>query len=85
MSTPFRVGSTHSADTDVRAPGARFAVSAQRIPGEDVPFVAQGRLTEPCTGAVAGFELGADAQSAGPTLIQVGDGGRSRARGLLVE
>jgi hypothetical protein len=85
MSTPFWVGITHSADTDVRLPGARFAVSAHRIPGEDVSFVAQSRLTEPCSGAVAGFELGVDAQPAGSTLIQVGDGGRSRARGMLAE
>jgi hypothetical protein len=86
MSTPFRVGTTHSAD--LGRPAIRRAlcgVTAQWIPGEDVPLVALDRLAELRSGAVAGLKLGADPQSAGSAFIQVGDGGRSRARGMLVE
>ncbi|HEX3834295.1 MAG TPA: hypothetical protein VHW04_20110 [Solirubrobacteraceae bacterium] len=86
MSTPFRVGTTHSADPGRPAiRRALFGVPAQRIPGEDVPLIALDRLTELCSGAIAGLKLGADTQPAGSPLIQVGDRGRSRARGMLVE
>jgi hypothetical protein len=86
MSASFRVGTPHSADPGRPAiRRALFGVTGQWIPGEDVPLIALDRLTELCSGAVAGLKLGADTQSAGTALIQVGNGGRSRARRMLVE